>query len=194
MSQGKLSTRQQIMEIAEHLFSTRGYRDVRLRDIADAVGIKHAALYYYAPNGKEQLYVDVMEHSFERHQEGMTSAVEAAAPDLRRQLLAVVEWLLAHPPLNPGRMEQSDFGAISPENAQKLTLKLYDSLRLPLGKALEAAQTRGEIAVSDVHLAALCFITCIESIHNTTNPFLAARKNETAAEIIEMMLTGWLLR
>lgn len=185
---------EQILDTAEGLFSTRGYNAVRLRDIADAVDIKHAALYYYAPGGKEQLFVDVMTRSFARHHAGMMAAVADAAPDLRAQLVAVAAWLLAHAPLNIAHMEQADFAAISPENAERLTNMIFDALRLPLRSALAAAQGQGDIAIDDVDLAALSFIVLVESVHNATNPFLVARKEETVEAIIDMLMLGWLPR
>lgn len=185
---------QQILDSAEKLFSTRGYDSVRLSDITAAVGAKHSAIYYYAPEGKEQLYVQVMERSLNKHRHGMAAAVAAAAPDLNQQLWAVADWLLDHPPLNVARMEQSDFPALSEANALKLSNMIFDSLRLPLRQALETAQQRGEIKVADVDLAALSFISLVESIHATTNPFLVTRKRETVTAIINMLMQGWLPR
>ncbi|MGN8247168.1 TetR/AcrR family transcriptional regulator [Cellulomonas soli] len=42
-----LSTREEILEAAASLFSTQGYTDTTTRQIADAVGIKQASLYYH---------------------------------------------------------------------------------------------------------------------------------------------------
>src|SRR3712207_7847163 len=39
-----ISTHQRILDSAEALFMARGYSAVRLRDIADEIGVKHAAL------------------------------------------------------------------------------------------------------------------------------------------------------
>jgi AcrR family transcriptional regulator len=185
---------EQILDSAEKLFSTRGYNSVRLSDITDAVGAKHSAIYYYAPHGKEQLYVQVMERSLLKHRKGMAAVVAAAAPDLNRQLWAVADWLLDHAPLNVARMEQSDFAALSEANVRKLSDLIFDSLRLPLRGALEAARQRGEINVIDVDLAALSFIALVESIHAATNPLLVSRKRETIAAIIDMLMQGWLPR
>lgn len=182
---------EQILDSAEALFSTRGYNSVRLKDITSAVGVKHSAIYYYAPHGKEQLYVQVMERNLNKHREGMTQVVREAAPDLIEQLWAVAHWLLSHPPLNVGRMELSDFPALSDANSQKLSNMIFDSLRLPLREAMEAAKKRGEISVKDVDLATLSFVTLVESIHATTNPFLMARKRETVVAIIDMLMEGW---
>ena len=106
-------TLQRILDAAEAQFSERGYVPVRLRDIAAAIGAKHTVLYYYLPGGKEQLYVDVMTRSLQRHRLGMEAAIAQAGPDLRRQMQAVAAWLLSQPPLNLARMEASDFPAIA---------------------------------------------------------------------------------
>lgn len=185
---------EQILDAAEALFSARGYDSVRLSDIASVVGVKHSAIYYYAPEGKEQLYVQVMERGLHRHQRGMAEAVAAASPDLFDQLWAVVDWLLAHPPLNVARMEQSDFPALSDTNARRLGDLLFESLRQPLGEALAAAKERGEIAVPNADMAALAFIALIQTVHATTHPFLRSRKRETIASMIDMLLQGWLPR
>ena len=194
MKETRNEKHEEILDVAEALFSARGYNSVKLRDIAEAVGIKHAAIYYYVPDGKEQLFVDVMERSFQKHQQGMLAAVTAAAPELRAQLTAVANWLLAHPPMNIAHMEQSDFSTISEDNAQKLSNMIFDSLRMPLRQALATAQARGEIAVADVDLATLSFIVLVESVHNSTNQFLIERKQITVERIIDMLLHGWLPR
>ncbi len=69
-------TCEHILKVANELFSQRGFAAVRLRDIAAAVGMKHASLYYYVPGGKEQLFIEVLERNFHRHREGLTQAIQ----------------------------------------------------------------------------------------------------------------------
>ena len=87
MSQNDNDTRHMILNAADVLFSERGYASVRLKDIADVIGVKHAALYYYFPGGKEELYTAVMQYSFQRHRAGMTESIAQANADVRDQLL-----------------------------------------------------------------------------------------------------------
>lgn len=189
-------THQRLLDIAEELFSIRGYTSVRLRDIASAVGIKHAALYYYVPGGKEQLFVDVMTRNLQRHRLGMEAAIATAGPDLRHQIQAVAYWLLSQPPINLARMEASDFPAISAENAQALSLLIFDSLRLPLQSALERAQAEGTVDLPNPGLAAITFTSLVETIYKQvrSNPADAPETATIVEELIDMLLHGWLRR
>lgn len=183
-----------MLDAAEALFSARGYSSVRLRDIAAAVGIKHAALYYYVPGGKEQLFVEVMERNLHRHRAGLAAAIAAAGPELRAQMRAVSGWLLSQPPLNLARMDASDFPAISPEHAERISALIFDSLRLPLAEALERAQAAGIVALPDPGLAAITFVVLVESIHADTGPYMVGRKEQIIDQLIDMLLNGWLTR
>jgi AcrR family transcriptional regulator len=53
--------RQRLLEVAEKLFTQRGYQAVSIRDIASAAGVTNAAIYYYFPN-KDALFDEVIEH------------------------------------------------------------------------------------------------------------------------------------
>jgi AcrR family transcriptional regulator len=66
--------RQLILEVAEDLFTERGYRAVSIRDIAQKCEVTNAALYYHFPS-KEALFGEVMEF----HAAGMKSHMSRAA-------------------------------------------------------------------------------------------------------------------
>jgi AcrR family transcriptional regulator len=52
--------KQRILEVAEELFTTQGYRAVSIRDIARGCRVSSAALYYHFPS-KEDLFRSVLE-------------------------------------------------------------------------------------------------------------------------------------
>lgn len=54
--------RERILESSVPLFAMRGYHGVSMRDIAAAIGLSPAALYYHFPD-KEQLYIEVVAHA-----------------------------------------------------------------------------------------------------------------------------------
>lgn len=188
-------THQHIMDVAEALFSARGYASVRLRDIATEVGIKHAALYYYVPGGKEALFVDVMTQNLERHRAGMEAAIATAGSELPDQMRAVAHWLLSQPPLNLARLQASDLPAISADNAHTLSMLMYDALRLPLQGALERAHATGIVDIPNTALAAITFTSLIQTVREETFVEPDGSRAETIVDdVIHMLLYGWLQR
>ena len=186
--------RQRLLDAAETLFIARGYDSVRLRDIAEVLGVKHAALYYHVPGGKEQLYIEVMERSFARHRAGMEDAIANAGPALHDQLMAVAGWLLSQPAVNILRVQQTDFHAISPTHVQRLSDLMFDALRIPVEKALNRAQAAGITALEDTGLAAISFITLVETIHALDDSMIEAVKLDVVKKMVDMLLLGWLKR
>ena len=50
----------QILNAAETLFFTIGYKQTSLNSIAEANNMKPASLYYHFPGGKEEIYIEVL--------------------------------------------------------------------------------------------------------------------------------------
>jgi AcrR family transcriptional regulator len=180
-----------ILDAAAELFSAHGYEGVTLRDIGNAVNIKHASLYYYAPQGKQQLYMAVMERAFQRHREGITGAIAGAEPDIRSQLRAVGEWLVSQPPMNMSRVIQADTNALGADNAVRLSRFAYDALREPLVAALERARADGHIMLRNLDMGALAFLTMVEVVHSVPSGGSRMLMDAYIDELIEMLMQGW---
>ena len=90
--------RQRVLDVAEDLFMRHGYHSITLRDVADALEMRQASLYYHFPEGKEQLFTAVATRTFERHRHGMEAAMAGAPADIRAQLDAVTDWFSSSPP------------------------------------------------------------------------------------------------
>lgn len=187
-------TRNRILDTAEQLFASRGYAAVKLRDIAAAVDIHHASLYYYMPGGKKQLFVEVMRRNLERHQQGLTSAIQSAGDDLRAQLHAVGDWMIDQPPLDIGRMQEADMRAISPENASELMQLAYDSLGGPLVAALAQARDAGVIQTADLDMVAMVLVSVIQSIHAIPGDHDRRTRKALAMRSVDLLLDGLLVR
>ena len=59
----KRATREEILALSVPLFARHGYEGVSMRDVAAAVALTPAALYYHFAD-KEQLYLDAVAHEF----------------------------------------------------------------------------------------------------------------------------------
>lgn len=181
-------SRERVLSAAERLFAERGYASVTLRDIADALGIRQASLYYHVPGGKEDLFVAVSERAFARHKEGLESAFRSA-DTLRGQLKATARWLLSQPPLNLGRMEDSDMPQISPAAAKRLMAAFNDAIFRPLRDVIRAAYERGDIRAVDPSTLAIMVLTLMDAVHHA--PGHSSRQPVAVAdEMLDLVFDG----
>jgi AcrR family transcriptional regulator len=186
---GSSGARERVLREAERQFAERGYTGVTLRDIADALKIKQASLYYHVPGGKEQLFIEVAERTFTRHRLGLEHAMAEAGPEIRARLRAVATWLLSQPPMDLVRMTYSDMPTIDPVHARRLAWMAYDSMIGPIAAALTEAQQAGAIDHHNMGLIAGGLLGMIESLHAAPGDAEISRLN-MAYELIDVMLYG----
>src|SRR5690606_36524656 len=150
-------------DVAERIFHERGYTGVTMQEIASALGMQTASLYHHVPGGKQELFVEVMERSLERHREGLTRAL-AESPDLRTRLEAAMRWFHSQPTMNLERMATSDFPALPARIAARLQRRVYQSLHGPLRDVLSEAIASGEIRAVHPDLMAGAFLSWANAI------------------------------
>lgn len=188
--------RERVLNAAAQLFAERGYAGVTLRDIAAAVGIRHASLYYHVPGGKEELFVEVTQRHLEQHRHGLTAMMVAAGPDIQRQLYAAAQWFLCQPPIDLVRMSHADMPAIAPAEAARLSELALHALITPLHDVLRMAQERGEIQYNDLGLIAGGLVGMIANLHSVPDHVFGrpdaanASRDEMAQKLIDVMLRG----
>lgn len=189
-------TRQRILDAAEELFSKRGYQSVTLRDIAEVVGMRHASLYYYAPKGKEGLFIEVMERMLLRHNVGMKHVLNDAGSDIGDQLRAVARWFIHQPPMNLDRIFNSDMVTIEPVHAQRLSAMAMQMLTEPLYQALDQARSAGQIANIETTVAAMSLISLVQGVNSIPEGdwIDLVKREEIALQAVELMLYGLLKR
>lgn len=191
--------RQRVLDVAERLFMERGYRAVTLKDIAAEIGIRHASLYHHVPGGKQELFIEVTERNLARHREGIAAAIANSPEDVRAQLKAVADWLIAQPPMDLIRMVNSDMPAIDPDEAWRLSKMASDAMIMPLHKLLEQAHARGEIEHDDLGVIAGGLLGMIESLHAVPTEVLMQHgrtldRNYMARKLIDALLDGLMRR
>jgi|SRR6516165_9329313 AcrR family transcriptional regulator len=79
---------EQILKLSIPLFAETGFDGVSMRDVALAVGLTPAALYYHFPS-KERLYVDAVGYAF-REVTGILKAAVETAPGPLEQLESII--------------------------------------------------------------------------------------------------------
>ena len=181
--------RQRVLDAAEGLFMERGYNAIALRDIADALGIKQASLYYHFPQGKEELYVAVAERAFARHYAGMDAALHGH-DTLEAKLNAVAAWFGSQPRMCLMGMVHADLPALHPEHTQTVTEAAFLGLFRPLVEAFAQAQAQGEIAANNPNMLAGAFLALLDGLGIGASMRNAPPRPAMATDLIALFLNG----
>ncbi|MCA9914077.1 MAG: TetR/AcrR family transcriptional regulator, partial [Anaerolineae bacterium] len=112
----------------------------------------------------------------------------------REQMYGVARWLASQPPMDMTRLSESDMHALDVEIAKELIETAYNSLRIPIRKALQHAQEKGLIQVQDPDLAVMGLVSMIQSIHSIPAPYIGNQREQLALQLVDMLLDGWLIR
>ncbi len=183
-------SRERVLNVAEHLFSERGYAPVKLKDIADELGMKQASLYYHVPGGKEALFVEVSERSFRRHRAGLEEAIATAGSEPREQLRGAASWILSQSIPDLGRMINSDMPAIHEAHAHRLMQIAFESLLLPVAGIFQNGYELGQFRSSEFVMLAGAFISVIASVQTLPDRFTRQPKTQMADSLIDVFLNG----
>lgn len=178
---------ERLLEASELLFTERGYSAVKLKHIAERIGVKESSIYYHFPKGKEELYIAAMQRSFMRHREGIAQAIENAGEEWVEQLRSVCYWLVSQPPIDVMRMSKSDFPAIDTQSAFELEETIYESVNLPIRLILEQADKQGKAEIADADLIAGMFVGMAGSIHIIKE----AWNKRSRVEMVDVLLDSW---
>lgn len=79
----KRKTREEILELSAPLFARNGYDGVSMRDVAAAVGLTQAALYYHFAD-KDQLYLDAVACEFRESEAALKDMLAGDGPPWER--------------------------------------------------------------------------------------------------------------
>ncbi|MBX9768944.1 MAG: TetR/AcrR family transcriptional regulator [Bdellovibrionales bacterium] len=121
-----------ILQKAEQLFFSRGYRGVTLQDIATELGIRPASLYYHFKDGKEEIYLEVIKLRVQTYK----AAVESIAfkeNKLENILLAFGFWYIKQPSMNMSLIAEFDMPHLT-QRGRMIAMKhvgefVFDPLR-----------------------------------------------------------------
>jgi len=139
-------TRRQILTKAAELFLAKGYKGVSMKELAAAVEVTSAALYYHFPKGKEDLFTKMIQTVFVDEGIAGIDQTLAATQDVRERLTLLTSALLILPLderlstlLRDAREHLKD-----PEH-QQVILSLLDRIRQQVTGLFQAAHDAGAI-------------------------------------------------
>ncbi|MCU0480745.1 MAG: TetR/AcrR family transcriptional regulator [Anaerolineae bacterium] len=185
---------ERLLHVAETLFMERGYSAVKLRHIAQELGIKESSIYYHFPQGKESLFIAVMNRNFARHHAGIKQAIGDAGEDWVAQLRAVGHWLISQPPIDVMRMSKSDLPSIDSVASFELEEGIYEAVNAPIRQILERANLQGKANIPDCDLVAGIFVGMVSSIDVIKGAWNPKSKMEMVDILIDTWVNGLVLR
>lgn len=139
-------TWRQILTAAKELFLAKGYKGVSMKEIADAVQVTSAALYYHFPKGKEDLFTKMIQTLFVEEGAARIDQVLASARNLRERLELLTAFLPTLPIDERFTMLLRDAREyIKDRESQEIILSLRDRLKQQIMGLFQAAQDAREI-------------------------------------------------
>jgi AcrR family transcriptional regulator len=156
--------REQIFFHAARLFVEKGTGNTSMADIAKAVGITKAGLYYFVESKEDLLYtlmrwgMEVLERDVVVPAQGIADPAERLATIIRNHLVNIGR--VQGPYGNPITILVDEPGLLGPENQADIDARKR-AYFLFLRKALEDLRDAGKLADVDVNVAAFSIIGMI---------------------------------
>ena len=142
-----------ILDAAKLLFMQEGYRGISMRQIAEAVGVTKAALYYHFKD-KEELFVAIVEEYLVATST-MIDEVTSAGGDTRTQVAELVRRILTQPPEQRSiiRLASQELSNISPENRARFLEMYHGRFINRITLLLQEGMARGELRPMNANIA-----------------------------------------
>ncbi|HTP11714.1 MAG TPA: TetR/AcrR family transcriptional regulator [Anaerolineae bacterium] len=179
--------RDTILDTSAKLFSQHGYKEVSIRDIAQACGMTNAALYYHFKN-KEDLFLAMLQRDHTKSLEALHEAAHGPG-DLREDLKQLI---VRYAELTCERRQSfqtlwRDVKQMEDIRARKLFGEMQHEIMRPLVERLEQAQIDGEIKSGETRLYARLLYGMINALtygNRSDKPHkVPAHEVETVVEI-----------
>jgi AcrR family transcriptional regulator len=189
MSEGKTSREDQLLQVATRLFKEKGYHNTSMQDLADALGVQKASLYYYIES-KEELLQRLLEHA--------TFVLGAEITDPFLADLAPAEklrWVLEHHALTI--MDHLDLVSVylreyrnlAPRRLEEVLAvrKHYEQV---LATILEDGIASGDFRPVNTRMAVLGLLGMLNWTHQWFSPDGQFSSREIATMLVDLALHG----
>lgn len=135
---------EEVADAAAKLFLARGYEAVGLREIADALSIKAASLYYHCEGGKPELYARSIQHFLQSYGVSLERAAEGVS--LERALSQMAEQMLSAAPVDLYRIVHTDLPELGDQALEReVSQALHDSIMKPFMEVFARGVQQGSI-------------------------------------------------
>lgn len=176
--------RDEVVSTAARLYASQGYDATRLDDIAEALGVTRAALYYYFPAGKNEILEVICDSAMQAAEEAVAKGLDA--PTIVEQLHG---YALSLPNVNTrdeARVFYREVSQLEPAFRGRLTRrvqKLNERIENLVKQGIADGVLRADL---DPRVATQALIGMIQWVPQWFRP---SRKDATPEEIGRMFAT-----
>lgn len=185
-----VDSRAAILAAAQRLFVERGYRGISMREIAEAVGMTKAALYYHFRD-KEQLFVALLQNVL-RDLSTLIAESRESDGSCQTQIERVVARIMLLPPAERAslRLASQELGNLD-ETTRKAFVQIYhDQFIGRITAIFEDGMARGEFKALDPQVATWSLLGMLYPYFHVS-PVTGVAPSETlVAQLMEIFFHG----
>jgi AcrR family transcriptional regulator len=185
-------TPHRILDEAEALFSERGYVGTTVQQVADRLGITKAALYYHFPQGKAEIFVELMRRHIRRLHRGLLQAIEAGE-SARERLERMAERIAAQAPAGDVEKLRRELIHIDEASCASLCEEFRSHVFQTIHNVLRQGVEAGELREHDSEFVTRIFLNTASGVAGgcpAAHPLPANAPGALVALLIDGIGTG----
>jgi AcrR family transcriptional regulator len=186
-------TRRRVLTVAERLFLAKGFKGVSMKDIAEEVDVTTAALYYHFPEGKQELFLSMIQQVIEDWRKQTFQEVDQVK-ELRQQLIVLAQHTLSRN-LNNFFTLSRDVEEFCRDNPRKRELLMnhrkgqIQSVTALFQRAIDSGEITQKIPAN---LLALMYEGMVMGVQFGRHIFAADIEQQDTHELSIMLVQGFL--
>jgi AcrR family transcriptional regulator len=158
-----------IRSAALELFTGRGYHGTSVRELAQAVGIETASLYYHYPS-KQAILADLFDQTMEALLQGLAGAIDSGATPEQRLREAVRFHVMFHiTRQDEAFLSHSELRSLSPANRRRI-IAGRDRYERMLRELLAEGVVAGVFDIPDISMATTAILMMSSGVSDWFRP------------------------
>ena len=181
-------TRERILAVSARVFNRRGYHGTTLDDIARALSVTKAALYYHVKN-KEELLFQCHQLALDIGMEGFHRALAQPAPPDEQLRMALSHYIEGMADQLTGTVVLLEQGALSPRHHRQI-VRGRDEYEQALRTLIAGGIAAGVFVPCDPKLVGFAILGAVHWIPKWYNPAGPSRAPEIAEAFAAYLVRG----
>lgn len=183
-------SREAILAAAKRLFMEQGFHGIAMRQIAEAVGVTKAALYYHF-HDKEDLFVAIVE-SYLLGLSHLIDTTAAGHTSIRAQICAIVQRILSQPLEQRSilRLTSQELSNVSAETRRRFLSMYHEQFIGRITALLQAGIESGELRNVDPLLATWTLLGMMYPYFHASPPVGISPSTDQIAQILDIFFDG----